>query len=249
MSTGTFFGVGVGPGDPELVTVKGAGVIARCAHVFVPKARIKTDSVALNIARRYISRGAAIHELVFPMTKDSEELESRWQDSAGRVADVLRTGTDACFLTLGDPLLYSTYVYLLRAVRALLPELSSVTVPGITSFCAAAALTDFTLGEAKDPITIVPTSDDLTAVRNALGHGGTVVLMKIGERLRDILSILRDCNLIRRAVLVSRAGQPDQRIVTDLTTLGAADSNVGYLSVILVHAGKGRVSGDEGSRP
>jgi precorrin-2/cobalt-factor-2 C20-methyltransferase len=174
------------------------------------------------------------------MTANEDELNPRWQESAAEVATVLRGGSDACFLTLGDPLLYSTYIYLLRALRGELPELSVVTVPGITSFCAAAALTNFTLGEGKAPVTVVPAADDLTAVREALGGGGTVVLMKIGDRLADVLDVLKEQGIIERAVLVSRAGQKGQRVVTDLRTLQPEDARAGYLSVILVHAGGGR---------
>ena len=154
-----------------------------CRKVFVPKARGEGDSAALSIAAAYLRADAEIHELVFPMITDRKELARRWEDSAGQVAAVLQAGEDACFLTLGDPLLYSTYIYLLRALRKILPEVQAVTVPGVTAFSAAAALTDFPIGEAKEPVTIVPTADDLQALEEALARGGTVVLMKIGKRL------------------------------------------------------------------
>jgi precorrin-2/cobalt-factor-2 C20-methyltransferase len=243
---GTFYGIGVGPGDPELVTVKGAAMLARCPHVFVPKARLASESLALNIARRYLSGTATVNELVFPMTADENELDLRWRQAAAEVAQPLRHGTDTCFLTLGDPLLYSTYIYLLRALRAELPELNAVTAPGITSFCAAAALTGFTLGEGKEPLTVIPTADDLTAVREALRRGGTVVLMKIGERLPDVVTALKEARCLERAVLVSRAGQAEQQVVTDLRALRPEDSRIGYLSVILVRGHKDRGAGVEG---
>jgi len=236
MSLGTFYGIGVGPGDPELLTVKAATILGRCPHVFVPKARMDGDSVALEIARRYVHGGACIHELVFPMTMDREELARSWNASAGTIAEVLESGADACFLTLGDSLLYSTYIYLLRGLKALLPSVKVVTVPGITSYSAVAALTDFALGEGKEPVTIVPTADDLTAVRKALQTGGTIVLMKIGKRLADILDILEEAGAIDDAVFVARAGLPDQRVEIDLRKLRGEDPQTGYLSVILVHA-------------
>jgi len=237
MTLGTFYGIGVGPGDPEWITLKGAASIACCMHVFAPKARVASESVALNIARRHISAGAVVHELVFPMTEDAAELRLRWRESAVQVAEVLQRGLDSCFLTLGDPLLYSTYIYLVRALREVLPELSVVTVPGVTSFCAAAALTDFALGEGKIPLTIVPAADDLTTVRDALRRGGTVALMKIGDRLADVLDALEEQGCLDRAVLVARAGQAGQRVETNLRELRrAGDARAGYLSVILVHA-------------
>lgn len=236
MKLGTFYGIGVGPGDSELITVKGANLLKRCRHVFVPKARIASDSVALAIARNYLGSDAVVHELVFPMTHNEAELSRRWVESANTVAEVLITGEDACFLTLGDPLVYSTYIYLLRALRAHLPELNAVTIPGITSFCAAAALTGFPLGEKKELITVVPTSDDLSSVREALQRGGTVVLMKIAERLAEIIEILKETGLLEQAVFVSRAGQEGQKVETDLRKLNLAEGRTGYLSLILVHA-------------
>ena len=98
------------------------------------------------------------------------------------------------------------------------------------------ALTNFTLGEGKEPVTIVPTADDLTAVRRALEVGGTVVLMKIGNRLKEILALLEEQGVIGDAVFVARVGLDGQRVELDLRKLRADDPETGYLSVILVHA-------------
>lgn len=238
MVLGTFYGMGVGPGDPELLTVKAASVLARCPHVVVPKAKADGGSVAWEIASRYVHPNAVIHELVFPMTTDKTELSRSWRESAGTLASLLETGADVCFLTLGDALVYSTYIYLLRELKAILPALQVVTVPGITSFSAVAALTGFPLGEGKEPITVVPTADDLSAVRQAIQTGGTVVLMKIGKRLGDILDILEETGVIGDAVFVQRAGHPTQVIELDLRKLRGEHSEAGYLSVILIHSTK-----------
>ncbi|MCX6966849.1 MAG: precorrin-2 C(20)-methyltransferase [Verrucomicrobia bacterium] len=238
MSLGKFYGMGVGPGDPELLTVKAATILGRCPHVVVPKAKAEGGSVALEIAGRYVHKEATIHELVFPMTMDKAALSRSWKESARTIASLLETGADVCFLTLGDALVYSTYIYLLRELKAIAPELEVVTVPGITSFSAVAALTGFPLGEGKEPITIVPTADDLTAVRRAVETGGTVVLMKIGKRLGEILDLLEETGVIDDAVFVQRAGQPTERVELDLRKLRGEDAQAGYLSVILVHTNR-----------
>lgn len=238
MKHGTLYGIGIGPGDPELITLKAARLISACRNIFVPKARDAAESVALDIARPLISREARIFELLFPMTADRGELAERWREAARSVADVLETGEDGCFLTLGDPLLYSTYIYLLRALRQLNPDLAGVTVPGITAFGAAAALTDFPVGEGRRPVTIVPAADDLAAVRQALAAGGTVVLMKIGKRLAEVIDLLEQEGLAQEAVFVSHATMAEQRIERDLGRLKAEGPEAGYLSIILVHAGK-----------
>jgi precorrin-2/cobalt-factor-2 C20-methyltransferase len=235
MTPGTFYGIGVGPGDPELLTVKAARILGQCPHVVVPKAKADGDSLALEIAHSYVHGGAEIHELVFPMTTDKAELSRSWRESARKIAALLETGADVCFLTLGDALVYSTYIYLLRELKLVLPGVHAITVPGITSFSAVAALTHFPLGEGKEPITVIPAADDLTAVREALKNAGTVVLMKIGKRLGDILDLLEAQGVIGEAVFVQRAGQLTQRIELDLRQLRGREAEAGYLSVILVH--------------
>lgn len=234
MRRGTFYGIGVGPGDPELMTVKGAKLLARCRNVFVPKAGNASESVAFATAGRYLAPGSRLRELVFPMTTDREALALAWEASAGEIAGPLESGQDACFLTLGDPLLYSTYGYLLRALRTRIPGLEVVTVPGITAMCAAASLAEFPLGQFKEPVTIVPAADDLRAVRQALAAGGTLVLMKVGKRLGQLVDLLESEGFLDRSVFVARAGMAGQRIETDLRRLRGEDGKTGYLSVILV---------------
>jgi len=236
MTSGTLYGIGIGPGDPELITLKGARLIGACRNLFVPKARTASESVALAIARPFVGPETRIEELLFPMTPDREELAEKWDAAAARVAEILADGEDACFITLGDPLLYSTYIYLLRALRKRLPDLKVVTVPGITAFGAAAALTEFPIGEGREPVTIVPAADDLTAVRRALAAGGTVVLMKIGKRLPELLDLLDAEGLLESSVFVSHATMAEQRIETDLRRLKTEGPEAGYLSIILVHA-------------
>ena len=236
MKLGTLYGLGVGPGDPEWIPVKAVRILAACRHVFVPKARGEGESVALDIARCYLRPDAVVQELTFPMSKDHGVLAECWRQAAEEVCRCLQQGEDAAFLTLGDPLLYSTYIYLLRAVRELQPEISAVTVPGITAFSAAAALANFPVGQGKQLVTIVPASDDLQQFADALDRGGTVVLMKIGDRLPNALDVLRARGLLPRAVFVSRAGMPQQRVETDLTKLQELEPKAGYLSILIVQA-------------
>ncbi|MEQ8203738.1 MAG: precorrin-2 C(20)-methyltransferase [Smithellaceae bacterium] len=236
MKTGTLYGIGVGPGDPELVTVKAARILSSCGHVFVPKARIKAESVALTIARRYISKNARIHELTCPMTKDSAELARRWKDNGREVASILSSGEDAAFLTLGDLFLYSTYIYLLKELKKLMPQAEIVSVPGVTAFSLASALTAFPVGEGSEPIMVIPAAvTDINVIREAFTKPGTVILMKIDKRLPEIINIMEETGVIERAVMVSRAGMEDQRIETDLRVLQNCEPQTGYLSIILIH--------------
>ncbi len=236
MKKGTLYGIGVGPGDPGLITVKGREVIGACRHVFAPKARIKSESLALQIAGRYAGAGAQIHEVVFPMVEEEAVLERHWNECAAEIAALLEAGEDVCFLTLGDTLLYSTHIYLVRALKALSPEAAVVTIPGVNAFSAAAALTGFPLGEGKRPLLVIPVSDDLEIVREAIDGERTVVLMKVGKRLPEIVALLEARGLAQRSVFVARVGLEGERVETDLTRLKAGGEQLGYLSVILVPA-------------
>lgn len=236
MRKGTLYGIGVGPGDPEWITVQGVRLLASCPQVCVPTSSRDADSVALEIARRYLRPDAMITELAFPMTADQETLRRGWHAAAAQVASILQTGADCCFLTLGDPLLYSTYIYLIRELLALVPDSHVVTVPGVASFSAAAALANFPIGQGQQLITIVPASDDMDQLLEALDRGGTVVLMKVGRRLERILDLLEARQLLEQAVFVAHAGMPQQKVETDLRRLRGLPGKAGYLSIILVHA-------------
>ncbi len=233
MSLGTLYGVGIGPGDPDLITVKGVEVLSRCPHVFVPKATHTAPSKALGIIRKHLNPAAEIHEVIFPMVTDQELLEARWQETAKAIGKVLTNGEDICFPTLGDALLYSTYIYLVRALRAVLPEARVITIPGITAFSAAAALTGFPIGEGKQPVIIIPTADDLTDLRQALRTQGTVIIMKIGKRLDAVLDLLEQYHALDSGVFISHAGMYNEHLETDLRKLRGCDQRTGYLSIIL----------------
>ena len=236
MKRGILYGIGIGPGDPELITVKAARILARCKHVFVPKAPRGDESFALSIAKQHIPAACNIRMIEFPMTRDREELRKSWEASTQAIASLLSAGDDACYLTLGDTLLYSTYIYMLKGLRTHLPDAQVITVPGVTAYSAAAALAGFPVGVGSDPVTIVPASDNLELIERALSLGGTIIVMKIGRKLGEVLKILETCGRIDDAVLVSRAGLAGEQIETDLRSLGLECPDAANLSVILVHA-------------
>jgi precorrin-2/cobalt-factor-2 C20-methyltransferase len=237
MRRGILYGIGVGPGDPEWITVKAVRLLGQCRHVCVPHSRLAAESVALDIARPYLRADAVVHSLAFPMTAEDLCLRENWRQSAREVLAILESGEDCCFLTLGDALLYSTYIYLLRELRGLCPELEVVTVPGVTAFSAVAALTNFAVGQGRQLVTIVPALDDTGQLAAALDRGGTVVLMKVGRRLPAVLELLASRNLLEQAVFVAHAGMPNQRVETDLRRLQGTPEATGYLSTLIIHAG------------
>ncbi len=228
---GNFYGIGVGPGDPELLTLKAARLIKEVDVIFVPKAGIKEESMALEIVSPLLN-GKRVIEKVFPMIKEQAKLESHWKEAALAIKEELERGNSVAFLTIGDPLTYSTYVYLLRRLREMIPEEKIHTVPGITSFNAAASLANLSLAQRDEKIVIVPVSDNVEELRPILKEFDTVVLMKVAKRLDKLITLLEEMNLAQNALFASHVGLKDSYLTRNLTELKA--SGRGYMSVIIV---------------
>ncbi len=234
MEPGFLYGISVGPGDPELLTVKAAKILGSCLHIFVPKSREGMENAVAAIVRDHLRSDAELHPILFPTTVDRSDRHSGWEEPARRIAEVLETGQDACFLLRGDILLYSTYPHLLRALQRRIPTLKVLTIPGILPFCAAAALVNFPLGRGTETVTVVPARDDLEGVRRAVAQGGAVILINIGLRLGGILDILENAGVFGRAVFVANAGLQDQYVEKDLSRLRGLDAETGRHSTILI---------------
>lgn len=232
---GTLTGIGVGPGDPELITVKAVRVIGTTPHLFVPRAKTKEVSMALAIATPYLKPDATIHEIPFPVRSDQKSRDALWQETARSITRLLLENQDVAFLTIGDPLLYSTWIYLHEMVRKTLPEAAIRTISGVNAFSAAAARIPFALGMEKRPLLILPSGDDMAALRTALKGDATIAIMKVGRRLHQIISLIQEENRLAQSVFIAKAGLSGERIETDLTRLATEDPSVGNLSVILVH--------------
>jgi precorrin-2/cobalt-factor-2 C20-methyltransferase len=236
--TGRLYGIGLGPGDPELVTMKASRLLGTLPHIFTPKADEGGFSVAQSIASQHAGPDTVFHELVYPMTRKADVLRQHWRTAAESVAEVLATGKDAGFITLGDPMLYSTCTYLIRAVHELQPSVQVEVVPGVTSFCASAALTEFVLGEQSSKLLVAPAPDSLKDLQELTRLGGRLVLMKVGSKLPQLVEWLRTLGLVQRARLVTRAGLPGQRVLMDLES-GMELESQGYLSTLLVDLDRG----------
>jgi precorrin-2/cobalt-factor-2 C20-methyltransferase len=228
---GTLYGIGVGPGDPELITLKALKVLEKRPHIFAAASSKNTYSLALDIIHSHLN-GASVEQLPFPMTRDQQVLQEAWEKCARRVLEVLDEGSDAAFITLGDPLTFSTFGYLLKTIKGLDPAVRVVTIPGITSYHAAAALTQTPLGEGEESFLVVSGAMGAAKLREAVDKTDTVVLLKTYRHADDILTALEELGLTDRAVLVSRCGLDGETIVQDLSSLKGRP--LPYLSMIIV---------------
>lgn len=224
---GVLYGVGVGPGDPELLTLKAVRLLQQCDVVAVPDSA-SGELAALEIAREHIGQTPVLH-CPLPMTRDPQELMHSWRQSADRLCQELQAGKTVVFLTLGDPSVYSTYLYLHRLVTA--RGYRAEMVPGVPSFCAAAAALGQPLCEGGEPLHILPAS--YAGVEEALALDGTKVLMKSGRSMPKLLATLRQKGMLAQAALVERCGMPGQRLVADLAQ-AQPDTPPGYFSTVIV---------------
>jgi len=229
---GTFYGIVVGPGDPELMTVKAQKVLQKARYVFTPIAGEGRESIAHTIARQFISPDATITKLIFPMIRDKALCEKSWEENSHQIASVLKQGTDAAFLTLGDPMTYSTYGYLLKKMKDLYPQVKSVTIPGIPSYLAVAAAANLPLVEGSEILTLIPGTTPPDKIREFLSTSDTILFLKHHRNAETIYNILNEMNLGDKALYVSRCGFEEHQTTTQPTTdfLEKPD----YLSLIIV---------------
>ncbi len=210
--TGTLYGVGVGPGDPELITQKAVRIIRQCPVIAAPQTG-QARQVAFGIASQAVENldQKTILALPFPMVKDAEVLSKTRDELAAMLEKPLREGKDVAFLTLGDPTIYSTYWYLHQRIQQ--KGIPTQFIPGVPSFCAAAACLDLALVEADEPLHVLPASYAVT--EESLALPGTKVLMKMGRSLEETRETLRKQGLLSRAMLVQNCGLPGERICRD----------------------------------
>ena len=174
----SFYGIGVGPGDTELLTLKAAKVLESIPVIFSPKSAKEKESIALSIVKPLLEKRddykkVMIVEPIFPMIENKNELEKIWNSAADLVSQYLNTGRDVAFITLGDPSIFSTYSYL---QKRLVDDYEVETIPGITSFTACAAARNEALVEQNDILTVVPKIDK--RISNVIEYSDSIVLMK-----------------------------------------------------------------------
>lgn len=235
-TNGKLYGIGIGPGDPKLLTLRAKEILDSVHTIFVPKARDGEASCARSILRRVIKRPKKYIELVFPMTKNKQKLALSWQVAARRVAEVIAKEKNTAFVTIGDPFVYSTYIYLLEALNRNYPDITCETIPGITSFNAASCVSGIPLVKQNEKLAVLPVGRDMEIIEKTLKTFDTVVLMKVGAKLKKIINLLEKLKLINKSVLVSRVGHPNERIIKNLAAI--KDEKLGYLSVIIVKVKK-----------
>jgi precorrin-2/cobalt-factor-2 C20-methyltransferase len=227
--TGRLVGVGVGPGDPELVTVKGVRALQRADVVFVPVADTGETGRAEAVALAYVPPDR-VRRLTFVLAGDAAAREASWDRAGAAVAEVTAAGRVAAFATLGDPAVYSTFAYLAATVRGLAGDVEVETVPGVTAMQDLAARSGTVLVEGGERLALLPLAAGPRRLTEALASFDTVVCYKGGRHLPEIMDTLRRAGRLERAVYGARLGLPDE-IVSPAAKLAPEPGP--YLSTVI----------------
>lgn len=231
MKPGTFFGIGVGPGEPGLITVKAVEILKRADVIFTVSSRQSDRSVSGAVVDSVEGVAGEQKQLIFAMTKDLEDRMDLIRKNAQIILADLRRGKDCVFATIGDPLTYSTYGYLLKELLEIEPGIVIKTVPGVNSWSALAAESNTVLVEDKEKLCIVP-SYSKVAEKEALENAETVVFLKTYNSRNDIVDKLKT-NVPEASVLYgANLGMEKQFISTDFDEIIEHDRE--YLSMLIV---------------
>ncbi len=227
------YAVGVGPGDPELLTRKAERILRQAPVVCAPSASAGDSSHALSIVEPLLDRSRQeVIVRVFPMRKDQDGLDTFWEEAAETVVSHVLEGRDVAFITIGDPFLYSTFLYLYRILRQRYPDIPVEVVPGVSSVTTAAVAAGIPLAAASERVAILPATFEDENLRHTLLDFDTVVLMKVNRVFDRIYALLKELGLDRKGAFVSRAGTADESVTFDLASL--VGKKLDYLSLLIV---------------
>ncbi|GIO12535.1 precorrin-2 C(20)-methyltransferase [Cohnella xylanilytica] len=232
-AVGTLYGVGVGPGDPELLTVKAFRILKQSPVIAYPRKMRGAKSYALQIAETYVDPDEKVMlGLTFPMTKDPETLDREWNRTVDAVWEHLAAGRDVAFVTEGDPMLYSTFIHMMRLLREKHPEAPAVSIPGISSVNASASRLGVPLADGDERVAIVPATGDRDEMLEALLTHDCVVFIKVAKVLDLMLSVLEETGLTAKASVLTKVTSSEERIWRDVREL--AGSELEYLTLMVV---------------
>lgn len=213
--------VGCGPGDPDLLTVKAVKAIKNADVIMCPTSREGKESIAYSIISSLVdnSKKPDILNLVFPMVKDRETLENTWETNARIIADKVKDGKNVVYLTVGDPSLYSTWIYLQRELKSKYPEIKITVIPGIVSMFAFASKVGISIAEGDETVAVIPACYDLSRVKETAKNCDTMIFLKDGRYFDQVIVLLRE------------AGFPDSSLFAIAQDVGTNEEIVKKLTL------------------
>jgi len=230
---GRLYGVGVGPGDPELLTLRAYHLLSRVPVIFVPLKDKKSKSYAKSVIDNLVKKSEGkVVGLVLPMLRDREQLADYWRRAVESIWQYLEKGEDCAFVNIGDPLLYGTFIHILETLQKSHPEIEVEVIPGISSINAAAARAIVPLASNDEHIAIISGNREDKVIRETLQKFDTVVFLKMNTIFDKLLTILEELNLKKKSVYVRRCTTQDEEIIWDISKLKG--KKVDYFSLLIV---------------
>lgn len=227
-----FYGIGVGVGDPELLTLKAVNILKNVDIICIPESKKGEGSTAFNIAKNYINKDVTTLSLEFPMIKDREAINKYRENNANIIKDLIDKGKNVAFLTIGDPMTYSTYIYLLNYLK---DRVEIETVPGITSFAAIAARVNLPLVLGDEDLKIISLHKDVDIVKE-INLSKNIVFMKVTRSLDRLKKSIIETGKQDSFLLVSDCGKKEEKIITNIDDL--QKENISYFSTLIIKGGK-----------
>jgi precorrin-2/cobalt-factor-2 C20-methyltransferase len=231
--SGHLYLIGVGPGAPDLLTLRAVNILASVDVIIAPRSSASSESLALNVVRPHL-RSQEVIEHIYPMERDNDQTARCWAQMADLSVERTNKDQSVAHITIGDPLIYSTGAYLVEQIGDRIPAEKMHVLSGISALQAVSALIGEPLLTQNDRLLLLP-ADNLDAVELALGQCETLVIYKIGARIEPLVNLLRRHGLVKGARLVCYAEQKREQVFIDLDQ--AHGERLGYMSTMIVHIG------------
>ena len=232
-------GIGVGPGDPDLLTVKAVKAIQDADVIMCPASAEDRPSIALSVISSLIdkSKNQEIVKLIFPMTKDKDVLESHWKNNAKIMAEKVLSGKNVVYLTVGDPYLYSTWIYMHRDISANYPDMKISVIPGIVSMFTFASKVGVSIAEGAEKVAIIPSCYDLSSVKEIAKHSEVLVFLKDGRYFDKVIELLKESGFPENSIFaIGQDLGTDHEIIRKMTLGEVNDGTLTtkYFSILVV---------------
>jgi precorrin-2/cobalt-factor-2 C20-methyltransferase len=233
---GTLTGIGIGPGDPDLITLKALKVLQAAPVVAFPQGRPGQMGVAQRIVTPHLQPHQRQFPLDFPFVVEDDQLQAAWRRAADQVWEVLQTGQDVVFACEGDISFYGTFTYLADALSLAHPEVTIHRIPGVCSPMAAVSALGIPLTVQAEKLAILPAFYGVEDLEHTLDWADVVVLMKVSSVYASVWAALKRRHLLSTSYVVVRASHPDQTIYRDLEHY--PDLDLPYFSLMVIRSGK-----------
>lgn len=232
-------GIGVGPGDPELLTVKAVNAINNADIIMCPASKEDRPSIAFSVVSSLIdkSKNQQIVKLIFPMTKDKDILEQTWKKNAKIMAETVLSGKNVVYLTVGDPYLYSTWIYMHKDLKENYPDMEISVIPGIVSMFTFASKVGISIAEGAEKVAIIPSCYDLSSVKEIAKNSETMVFLKDGRYFDQVIQVLKESGFPDDSIFaIGQDLGTDHEIIRKLTLGEVNDDTLTtkYFSILVV---------------